>query len=336
MIAADLGRAGLLATIPVAAAMHVLTLGQLYVVAFLVGTLSVFFFVSYSTLFVSIVPRERYVEGTSILNGSRALSFVGGTSLGGFLVQILTAPFALVADAASFLGSAFFLGRISPVEPQPEEHGPGHVAAGVRYIARSPVMRAALGATATINFFNYAFFALFILFATRSLHVRPAALGVVLGVGAVGGVIGSMVTSRLGRRIGIGPAFLVGCILYPAPLVLVPLAAGPRPLVIAMLFLCEFWSGMGVMILDITAGAIFAALIPDRLRARVTGAYMVVNFGVRPLGSLMGGLLGSLLGLRPTLWIAAVGAIAGFLWLLPSPVPRLRVLPEAAQEDPAT
>jgi MFS family permease len=331
MIAADLGRAGLLATIPVAYALHALTLGQLYVVAFLVGTLSVLFFVSYSSLFVSIVPRQRYVEGNSILNGSRALSFVAGTSLGGLLVQLLTAPIALVADAASFLGSAFFLGRISLDEPPPAQRSRGDVAAGIRFILGSPVMRAALGATATINFFNYAFFALFILFATRSLHVRPAVLGIVLGAGAVGGVIGSAITGRLGRRIGIGPAFLVGCVLFPAPVVLVPLAGGPRPLVLAMLFLAEFWSGMGVMLLDITAGSIFAALIPDRLRARVTGAYMVVNFGVRPLGSLAGGLLGSLIGLRPTLWVAVAGAMTGFLWLLPSPVPRLRTLPEASE-----
>ena len=85
------------------------------------------------------------------------------------------------------------------------------------------------------------------------------------------------------------------------------------------------------MLLDIAAGAISAALVPDRLRARVSGAYMVVNYGVRPLGALLGGALGSSIGLRPTLWIAAGGAIAGFLWLVPSPVWRLRELPEEAE-----
>jgi predicted MFS family arabinose efflux permease len=144
-------------------------------------------------------------------------------------------------------------------------------------------------------------------------------------------VIGSLVTGRLGRRIGIGPAFLLGCVLFPAPLVLVPLADGPKPLVLSFLFLAEFGSGVGVMILDISAGAIFAALIPDRLRARVSGAYLTVNYGVRPLGSLAGGALGSTIGLRPTLWIATVGAIAGVLWLLPSPVARLQALPEPAE-----
>jgi predicted MFS family arabinose efflux permease len=203
--------------------------------------------------------------------------------------------------------------------------------AGIRFILDSGIMRASLAATATINFFNFVFFALFILYATRSLEVPPAALGAVLGAGAVGGVIGSLLTGRLGRRIGVGPAFLVGCVLFPAPLVLVPLAGGPKPLILAMLFLAEFGSGLGVMILDISIGSIFAALIPDRLRSRVSGAYMVVNYGVRPLGSLVGGALGSAIGLRPTLWIAALGAIAGFLWLLPSPLLRMRTLPETAE-----
>jgi predicted MFS family arabinose efflux permease len=331
MLATDLGRAALLATIPIASAAGVLTLAQLYVVAFLAGTLSVLFFVSYGTLFVSIVPRERTIEGTSILNGSRAMAFVAGPSIGGLLVQILTAPFALVADAVSFLVSATFLSRIAPVEPPTEEQAKGRIAAGIRFIAGSPIMRSALGATATINLFNFAFFALFFLYVARSLHVRPGTLGVVLGAGAVGGVLGSVVTPRIGRRIGVGPAFLVGCVLFPAPLILVPLAAGPRPLVLACLFLAEFGSGLGVMMLDISVGSIFAALIPDRLRARVAGAYLTVNYGVRPLGALAGGSLGALLGLRPTLFIATIGGVLGFVWLLASPLPRMHTLPDQAE-----
>jgi len=331
MIAADLGRAGLLATIPLAAAFDLLRFEQLYIIAFLIGTLSVLFAVSYSTLFVSLVSRERYVEASSILNGSRAFSFVAGPSVGGFLVQLLTAPFALVADAVTYLASALFLRRIAPTEPATETSARGHVVAGARFILGSPIVRASLLATATINFFNFVFFALFILYVTRALDVQPAMLGVILGAGAAGGVIGSLITGAIGRRIGIGPAVVVGAILFPAPLVLVPLAEGPKPIVLALLFLAEFGSGLGVMVLDISIGAIFAALIPDRLRARVSGAYMAVNYGVRPLGSLVGGALGTTIGLRPTLWIATVGAIAGFLWLLPSPLLRLRELPPPAE-----
>ena len=326
MMAADIGRAVLLATIPVAFALGGLTMIQLYAVAFLMGTLTVLFSVSYSALFVSIVPRDRYVEGNAIMQGSRAFSFVGGPSIGGLLVQVFSAPFALLADAASFLVSAFFLGRISTTEPPIAERGHGQVVAGARFIAQSPVVRAALAATATINFFNFAFLALFVLYATRALGVRPGILGAILGAGAVGAVVGSTITGRLGQRLGIGPTFILGCVLFPLPLVLVPLASGPALAVLAFLFAAQFGSGLGVMVLDISIGSIFATLIPHHLRARVSGAYMVVNYGVRPLGSLVGGALGSAIGLRPTLWIAAVGAIAGALWLLPSPVPRLRTL----------
>ena len=204
------------------------------------------------------------------------------------------------------------------------------MSAGARFIWRTQVLRASLLATATINLFNFVFFALFILYATRSLHVRPGTLGLVLGAGAIGGLVGSVVTGRVSRRFGVGPTFMVGSILFPAPLVLVPLAGGPRPVVLGMLFLAEFGSGFGVMMLDISAGSIFQAVVPDRLRTRFSGAYMVVNYGVRPIGGLIGGALGSTVGLRPTLWVATVGAIAGAFFLFWSPVPQLRLLPESA------
>ncbi|HEX9380919.1 MAG TPA: MFS transporter [Gaiellaceae bacterium] len=330
MIAADLGRAAALASIPLAYALDVLTIEQLYAIAFLTGTLSVFFAVSYSTLFTALVPRERYVEANQLTNGSRALSFVGGPSVGGLLVQLFSGPAALLVDAVSFVASALFLRRIRAVEPPTEQAEKGHLVAGARFIWRSDLLRYSLAATATINLFNFAFFALFLLYATRSLHVRPGTLGLVLGAGAVGGLIGSFATGPLSRKLGIGPALVAGTFLFPAPLLLVPAAGGPKPLVLAMLFLAEFGSGFGVMLIDILAGALFQATVPDRLRARFSGAFMVVNYGVRPLGGLLGGLLGSALGLRETLWIATAGAILGGLFLLPSPLPRLRDLPEQA------
>jgi MFS family permease len=331
MIFTDFARAALLVTIPLAYAFDALTIQQLYIVAFLVGTMTVFFFVSYSSLFVALVERDDYVEANSLLAGSRAFSFVAGPSIGGILVQLLKAPYALLVDSISFLFSAGFLASIDPVEPEVEEAEKGHVVAGVRYIVTSSVMRSSLLATATINLFNFVFHALFILYAVRSLHVRPATLGIVLGAGAIGGLVGSVVTSRLGRRLGIGPTYILGCVLFPVPLVLVPLAGGPYWLILAMLFLAEFGAGLGVMILDISAASIFAALVPHRLRSRVSGAYMVVNNGVRPVGSLIGGFLGTAIGLQTTLWIGVVGATAGFLWLLPSPIPKMRELPELAE-----
>jgi MFS family permease len=331
MIAADLGRALLVATVPLAHAFDALTMAQLYGVAFGVGSLAVFFDLSYSTVFVSITSREHYVEGNALVNGSRSFSFVGGPSLGGLLVQLFSAPFALLADAVSFLVSALFLGRIRADEPplEPEEGGfRSQIATGMRFIAGSPIFRPMLAGVATLNFFNFAFAALLVLFATRELNIQPGTLGAVLGAGAVGGLVGAVVAGRIGRRLGVGPAFVLGCFLFPAPLVLVPLADGPRPAVLGMLFTAEFLSGFGVMILDINVGAIILAATPHRLRSRATGAFRFVNYGIRPFGALAGGALGSAIGLRPTLFIASVGALAGLLWLLPSPIPTLRELPE--------
>src|SRR6476620_3681052 len=320
MIATDVGRAALLATIPVAAALGVLSMTQMYVVAFLVGCLTVLFWVSYNALFVVLVPREQFITGSSLLNGSRAVSFMAGPAIGGLLVQALTAPLAVGVDALSFVASALFMRGIDSPEPEPDpDAGSGGVMAGLRFIARDPIMRASPGETATINRFNFVFFALWILFATKTLHVSAGALGLVIGAGAVGSVIGSVVTGAVQRRVGVGPTFAIGCVLFPAPLVL------------AMLFLGEFVSGLGVMMLDITGGAISAALVPAGLRSRVAGSYMVVNYGVRPIGSMIGGLMGASLGLRPAVWVATVGAVAGVLWLLPSPIMRLRELPEPAE-----
>jgi MFS family permease len=330
MIAADVGRAALLLSVPVAYLLHALTFAQLYVVAFGAGALSVLFTVSDSSLFQTIVPRERFVEASSLLNGSRAFSNVAGPSVAGVLVHLVTGPGALVVDALSFLASGAFLGRIHPEEPPPDSHG-GGVTFGLRWIAGSAVIRASLLATATINFFNFAFAALFVLYATRTLGVSPGTLGLVLGAGAVGGLVGSVAAGPIARRIGVGPTLVVGCVLFPAPFLLVPLAGGSQEVVLLCLFLAELGCGFGVMLLDISAGAIFAAVIPPRLRSRISGAYTFVNYGVRVLGSLVGGLLGSTIGLQPALWIGAVGALLGVLFLLPSPVPRMRELPEPAE-----
>ena len=325
MIAADLGRFALLSSLPIAYAFGVLTLAQLFAVAFCVGVLSTLFTVSDAAMFVAVVPADRYLEGNSLIYFSRAISFVGGPSLGGLLVQLLSAPFAIVADALSFLGSAIFLRRIKPTEPPADRSGKGSVMAGAKFIAGSPIVRASLIGIAPINFFNLMFFALYLLYAVRDLHLSAGTIGVVLGMAAIGGVLGAMVTKRLADRIGAGWAYTLGCLLFAAPLLLVPLAAGPKPLIVSMLFVAEFASGFGVMLLDITIGAIFAAVIPDELRSRVSGAFQAVNYGVRPLGALLGGFLGTQLGLRPALWIATAGGLIGFLVLLPSPLPAFRM-----------
>jgi MFS family permease len=326
MIAADLGRAALLVTVPVAWALGVLTFAQLVVVAFAAGSLGTIATVAYGAVYASLVEREQLVEAGSLISASRA-GAAAGPSAGGALVAALTAPVAVLADALSFIASAWWLRRIA-LRPRRGDTAGGLVA-GARFLAGSDVLRPILVTCATLNFFTFAVVALYTLYATRSLGVRPSELGIVLGLGSIGGLAGTVVTCRLVRRIGVGATFAVGCVLYPLPMLLVPLASGSHAAVLAFLFGEAVGATFGVMVLDIAANAILVAAVPDRLRARMVGAFQLVNFGVRPLGALAGGAAGAAIGMRETLLLAVAGAIASVLWLLPSPVPRLRELPEA-------
>jgi MFS family permease len=324
LIAADLGRAALLLSIPLAAALGGLSMGLLYAVAFGVGTLAVVFDVAYQTVFAELVDPGDYVVANSFLVGSRSVSIVGGKSAGGLLVAALTAPVAIVVDALSYLGSALFVSRTPAVDPPPGAKEPGGIGDGIRFIARTRLLRTTLAACATLNLFNSAFWAMLVLFATEELGLGAGAIGLALGVGALGSVLGSALAAPFSRRIGLGKAVVVSFVLGPAPLVLVALApSSPLPGAV-LLTVAEFLSGIGIMLLDIGLGSVQTALIPDRLRARVAGAYIFVNWGVRPVGALAGGLLAGAIGLRPTMWIASAGAIAGVLWLLPSGIARVR------------
>jgi MFS family permease len=335
MIVCDVLRAAAIAAIPVAFVLGWLGLALLFAIAFVVGTLTVVFDISWNTLFVSVAKREQFVEANALLNGSRSLSSVGGPAIAGFLIQVLSAPVALVADALSFLGSAVFLGRVRAIEP-PIEHEPGSIrsqlASGLTFIFRDPIMRPSVLAAATLNLFNFCFQALFILYATVYLHVTPGVLGLALGAGAVGGVIGAITASRIGRRLGLGRSYLLGLIVFPGSLILVPLAGGmPDPIVLAFLFLSEAGAGLGVMILDINAGAMLQARTPDRIRGRAMGAFRFINMGIRPIGATIGGLLGGILGVQETLYIVILLQFTGVLWLIGSPVLRLRDMPEPAE-----
>jgi predicted MFS family arabinose efflux permease len=333
MILADVARALLLASVPLAAAFDVLSFPQVYAVAFAAGTFAVVFDVSWSTLFVSIVPRRDFVDANSKLSLSRSVSFVTGPSVAGFLVQVLTAPVTLLLDAFSYLGSALFLSRIRAKEPAVEHDGNGILRSlrdGMRFVLGDELIRADLACAATINLFNFVFHAIFVLYATKELGVAPGTLGVALGAGAVGGILGALIAPRLERAIGIGPSILVGSVLFPAPLVLVPLASGSELTLGLLLGTAEFFSSVGVMIFDVSAASMTFLRTPDRIRARTAGTFRFVNYGIRPIGALLGGALGTAIGLQTTLWIGVLGALAGVVWLLASPIPRLREAPAEA------
>ncbi|MFE3071702.1 MFS transporter [Streptomyces sp. NPDC059247] len=332
MVATDIGRAALVLSLPVAYALDALTLTQLYVVAFGVGALTVLFEVCNTTLFVALVPPDQYVQANSLVNGSRSTAWLAGPGVGGLLVQFLTAPFALVADAVTYLVSAGYLARIEAVEPPPAPVVKGHFTEGLRWVVREPSMRALFAASGTVQFFNYMFHTLFVLYATVDLGLGAGLLGLVLATGAVGGLLGAVCSGAVVRRLGIGGALVAGFLGFTLPLLLVPLAGGPLPVLVGVLFLAEFLSCAGVMVVDVAAGSFQMALIPDAVRARVMGAFRTLNHGFRPLGALVGGLLGTAIGLRPTLWIATVGAVFAVLWLLPSPLPWTRELPTRDEE----
>ena len=334
MIVADVARALLLVSVPIAAWFDLLGFPQLYIVGFLAGTCAVLFDISWATLFLSVVPRRDVVEANSKLSMTRALSYVAGPSIAGVLVQALTAPLTLLVDAFSFIGSALFLGRIKAKEPAVEKDGLESVVqslrSGFRFVLGDEQIRPQLLCVATINLFNFVFHAIFVLYATKELGVNPGLLGLVLGAGAVGGIFGALIAVRLERLIGIGPSFTLGCIAFPLPLVLIPLASGSQTQIAIMLGLAEFFCAVGVMILDVNGNSMMLFRTPDRLRSRMAGTFRFVNYGVRPLGALLGGALGTWLGLQTTLWIGVLGALAGVLWLVFSPIPRLRSVAEAA------
>ena len=336
MVVTDLLRAAAIASIALTFLTNTLSLGQLFIVTFVVGSLAVAFDISWQTLFVSVAKRDEYLAANSLFNGSRSLAGVAGPSIGGALIQFLTAPVAIIVDAISYVASALFLTRLKAPEPpveKPTEPIRVQLATGLDFIFRDWIMRPTILSAATLNFFNFGFQALFILYVTTYLGITPGLLGLALGAGAIGGVVGAVTAASIGRRLGLGPAFVLGLIVFPASLILVPIAdvSLPQPVILTMLVVMEFFAGFGVMVLDVNAGAIIPARTPDRIRSRVYGSFRFINYGVRPIGAIVGGFLGGLIGVREALFVSTILTLTGVLWLLGTPVIRMKEMPEAAE-----
>jgi MFS family permease len=196
-----------------------------------------------------------------------------------------------------------------------------------------PYLRASLTCVTTINFFNFVAAALVILFASRHLGLSAGVIGLALGIGATGGALGAVTASRAVKLIGVGRTVMIGVVLFSAPYAFLPLAGGPSWSRAAVLGAVEFVSGFGVMWLDVPLNALQTAVIPDALRSRVVGAFSTVNYGIRPLGAVLGGLLGAWLGVEPTLVLAGIGGALAIVWLVGSPIARTRTIEEL---EPAT
>lgn len=327
MIAADLLRAAALISLPIAHWLGMITLTQLFAVALLTGAGQVLSMAAYQSFFVTLVPPSQYVSANSKLNISRSASFSAGPAIGGYLIQLLTAPVAVIVDAFSFLASAAFLSRI-PSAPSVVSDSPGGVGPGLRYVFGHPYLRAALACVTTLNFFTFIAQALAVLFASRTLGLPAGVIGLAFGLGAVGGLAGAAFAPRLSRRYGVGRLVLIGSILFPVPIAVMALATGPHWVAATIIAAGEALSAAGVMIFDINLNSVQLAVTADHMRSRVAGVFSTINYGSRPLGAVVGGLLGSWIGVRPTLLVAAAGGALCSLWLLPSPIPAIRDLSE--------
>jgi MFS family permease len=336
LVAADVGRALLLASIPVAHWLGVLTIWQLYVVGFAVGFLTVFFDVSYQSYLPSLVARDQLIEGNSKLEISRSGAQLAGPGLGGVLVEALTAPIAVLVDAISFLASAIFLFRIRKEETAPtraeRQAGPGmkaEVAEGLRWVFGNRYLRWIAASTATFNFFGNIIFSVILVFAVRELGLRPGVIGLVFSVSSVGYLLGALVANRLSRRFGVGPAIIIGA-LGSTSLVLLAVApeSNPIPFLIAALGI----SSLGIPIYNITQVSFRQAITPERIQGRMNSVMRFIVWGVMPLGSLLGGAIATWFGLRTAIWVGAIGTSLAVLPVLLSPVRTLREMPEPVEE----
>lgn len=333
LIGADLLRAVAVLSLPVANVLHVITLAQLFTVALVAGAGGVLYQTAYPTFFVSLVRRDQYLEANSLLSGTRSASFIVGPAVGGGLIQLLTAPVAMLVDGVSFLLSALVIGRVK-VDESPrvrDESRDGllrRAREGMHFLIHHPYLRASLACATTINFFSFVVAALLILFASRSLGLSAAVIGLAFGIGATGGLLGAVLASRAARAFGVGRMIAVGAVLFAAPMAFIPLAGGPVWRRAAVLAAVEFVSSVGVMVFDINANALQTAVTPDDMRSRVAGAFSTVNYGIRPLGAVVGGVSGQVIGIGPTMVGAAVGGSLAFLWLLRSPIMTTRTIDE--------
>ncbi len=263
-------------------------------------------------------------------------SQVGGPGLGGLLVQLLGAPAALLADAASYLVSVAALSSIRTAEPQPPaataqagvwQRLRREIGQGLQLTFTSPLLRPMAGLAATYNLFEQAIITLFMLYATRQLGLSAGLLGLVLSCGAAGALLGSVAAGPAGRRLGIGQAFLGGVVVECAAMLLVPAVHGPLSVIVPLLAAAFTLNGVGLGMTNVYAISIRQTSAPDQLLGRVNASYRFLSFGTIPLGALLGGFLGQTVGLRPALAIAALALLSTVLWLLLSPIPRLSALP---------
>ena len=331
LIAGDLGRAVLLATIPLAYVLGVLTLWQLYLVAFLVGIHTVFFDVAYQSYLPSLIDREALVEGNSKLQVTVSGAGIAGPGLAGILIRVATAPYAILVDAASFVVSGAFTVAIRKREDRQREPEQRRLLPelweGLRYVLRHRYLLPQAVSTGSANFFGNVGWAILIVYAHRRLGLSSFLIGVAFSVGALGWMIGASQADRMRRLFGVGGATLIGIAVDTPGALLVPFAPKGH---IAVVFVAAagIIGGFGAVVYNIQQVSLRQAITPARIQGRMNATMRFLVWGTIPLGSLTGGALAATVGLRTTLFVGAIGQSVAILPIVLSPIRGLRDFPE--------
>ena len=323
MVAADLLRAGLMLSVPLAWWLGVLTLAQLVVVALLVGVCTVFFDIAYQSYLPSLIGRPHLVEGNSKLQASQSVAEVSGPALAGGIAQTIGAANGVLLTGLGYLGSALFLWRIKSVEPEPRS-GEGRnlradIVEGLRFVFDNRSLRAIVSCTGTSNFFSGAEAAVVILFLVRDLGLSEGVLGLLLSAGGVGGVLGALTANWWNGRIGQTRLIWLALLLtQPFGLLLPATSADAWRIGLAMLGLAV--AAYGIIVYNVSQVSYRQTLCPDHLLGRMNASVRFLVWGTVPLGGLVGGLLGGWIGVHTTLWIAMAGQVLAVLWVVLSPL----------------
>ena len=330
----DLVRGLLFGSLPVAWAFDVLTLTQVYVVALLAGACTVFFDVAYQSYLPHLVGREHLVEGNAKLQGTQSVAQVAGPTVGGVLVQALTAPYAILIDAVSFLWSATWIFSIRSREPRPERATDRHLGRemreGLAFVFGHRLLRAIAACTATFNLFSNMAFTVFVvlLAGTGELNLSAGTIGLLFSAAAAGGLLGALVARRFAELVGQGPALCISVALGAPAMLAMPFVQ--RGWVLVLVALGSVLSGVINVVYNIIQVSFRQLLCPERLLGRMNATIRFAVWGTLPIGSLLGGILGATIGLRPTLWIAVGGTAVAFLPIFFSPLRTMRELPTSS------
>jgi MFS family permease len=331
MVLTDIGRALIIGSIPVAALSGILRIEQVYIVAALAGILSVFFNAADASFLPGLVQSSELVEGNSKLGISDALAEMTGPAIAGVLVQLFTAPLAIIIDACSFLCSAWCIVRIRKPEIPPmvseTRRSAWHESVeGLFFILKHPLLRVLAGSAGLFNFTGMFIGTLYTLYIVRTLGLAPAILGFLVATGGVSALVGALLAESVIQRIGLGLAIGGGLFLYGLTGLLTPLAAGPVPVVITMLFMSQLVGDATVSMHFIAELSLRQSLVPPHLLGRVNASMQLLAGGMAPLGALLAGMLAEYVGVRFTILIGVIGVMCAGLWLLLSSVRKIRAL----------